>query len=378
MRSLDDARDVCEIYLPGLYDELDKVPLSELERPSNPGLDLFKQYGGSGLVIPEIYSGLGAGPIDAIHVMRAIASRAPSLSVATAMHHFSVATLFTLADSLRSSGTEWAMLMGIAEQNLLLSSGFAEGKPGQGILSPSMQGRAVEGGYVINGSKKPCSMSRSMDLLSASTAVTTDSGDTELVLLLVPADSDGLSVHPFWGSSVLAGAESDEVRLADVFVDERLATRAEVTDSGEVDELQTVGFMWFEMLISACYLGMASGLVERVFANDRVSAETRATIGVRLETATLLLERVGGLLADGSGDGAALSKAMIARYGAQDAINDAVGRAVEALGGISFITDPDVAYLQSATRCLNFHPPSRSSTYGALADSLGGGSLVLN
>ncbi|MFF0816699.1 acyl-CoA dehydrogenase [Rhodococcus sp. NPDC003318] len=378
MRSLDDARDVCEAYLPGLFDELDATPLRDLERPGNQGLDIFRKYGGSALVIPEIYSGLGAGPVDAIHVMRAIASRAPSLAVATAMHHFSVATLFTLADCLRSSGTEWAMLMGIAEQGLLVASGFAEGKPGQGILSPSVRGSIADGGYVVNGSKKPCSMARSMDLLSASTAVTDANGDTELILLLVPADSDGLSVHPFWQSDILAGAESDEVRLVDVFVDERLATRAEFTDSGEVDALQTVGFMWFEMLISACYLGMASGLVERVFAADRVGAEARAAIGVRLETATLLLERVAALLADGACDGAALTRAMIARYGAQDAINDAVGRAVEALGGISFITDPGIAYLQSATRCLSFHPPSRSSTHGTLAVSLAGGSFVLD
>jgi alkylation response protein AidB-like acyl-CoA dehydrogenase len=378
MRTLDEARDVCEAFLPGLYDELDGIPLRSLEQPDNPGLDIFRRYGGPALVIPKVYSGLGASPVEAMQIMRAIGSRAPSLSVATAMHHFSVAALFTLADSLRAGGTEWAMLMGIAEQNLLVSSGFAEGRPGQGILSPSVTGVVTDGGYIINGSKKPCSMAKSMDLLSASTAVTSADGSTELVLLLVPAESEGLAVHPFWQGDILAGAESDEVRLTDVFVDERLATRAEVTDTGEVDELQTVGFMWFEMLISACYLGMASALVERVFDGERVGPQTRATIGVRLETATLLLERVAGLLDAGASDGGALTKAMIARYGAQDAINDAVGAAVEALGGISFITDPEVAYLQSATRCLTFHPPSRSATFGPLAESLAGNALLLN
>lgn len=377
MHTLDQARALCDQYLPGLCDELAEHPLRDLEQPGNPGLDVFRRRGGPGLVIPKTYSGLGASPNATISVMRAIGSCAPSLSVATAMHHFSIATLFTLADSLRSSGTEWALLEGVADQNLLMASGFAEGNPGHGILAPTMAATATDGGYIVNGSKKPCSMARSMDLLTANCAVRTSDGTTEQVLLLVPADSEGISVHPFWASPILRGAESDEIRLNDVFVDERLATRAEVSDAGELDELQTVGFMWFEMLISACYLGMASALVERVFAAERPSVQTRASAGLRLETATMLLERIACLLEAGESSSDALTKTMIARYGAQDAINDAVGIAVEALGGIAYITDPDIAYLQSATRCLTFHPPSRSSSYAALADSLSGGVLNL-
>lgn len=377
MQSHDEARSICDRYLPGLHDDINSLPLRELEQPDNPGLELFRRRGGPSLVIPKAYSGLGASPNDALNVMRAIGSCAPSLSIATAMHHFSIATLFTLADSLRASGTEWALLEGVADQNLLMASGFAEGQPGHGILSPTMTAAITDGGYVVNGSKKPCSMSRSMDLLTANCAVRTASGSTEQVLLLVPADAEGISVHPFWDSPILRGAESDEIRLDDVFVDERLATRAEVSDAGELDELQTVGFMWFELLISACYLGMATALVQRVFDAERPSIQTRASAGLRLETATLLLERIAWLLEAGESSSTALTKTLIARYGAQDAINDAVGIAVEALGGIEYITNPDIAYLQSATRCLTFHPPSRSSSYVALADSLSGGVLNL-
>ncbi|URN13531.1 hypothetical protein LUW77_25075 [Streptomyces radiopugnans] len=116
---------------------------------------------------------------------RAIGAAAPSLAVASTMHHFSVATIFTLAESLRSSGVEWALLEGIATQNLLVSSGFAEGNPGQGILSPTVSGVRVDGGIVVNGSKLPCSMSRSMDLLSASIAVPREDGGQETVLMLL-------------------------------------------------------------------------------------------------------------------------------------------------------------------------------------------------
>ncbi|WP_169988192.1 acyl-CoA dehydrogenase family protein [Microbispora sp. H10836] len=367
MRTMDEARAVCERHLPGLLAKLAAVPLLELEKPGNPALELFKASGGPGLVIPKAYEGRGVTPMEAIQVTRAIGAAAPSLSVASTMHHFSVATIFALAESLRSSGVEWALLEGIATQNLLVSSAFAEGNPGQGILSPTVTGVRKEDGVVVNGSKRPCSMSRSMDLLSASIAVPGEDGGSEVMLMLVPKETPGLSVHPFWGSDVLAGAESDEVRLTDVYVDNRLLVPTEVGEQGELDELQTVGFMWFEMLITSCYLGMVSALAERALASGKLGADLAAELGVRLETATLLLERIAAQLMARESDNVALAKAMIARYGAQEAILDAGKRAVEALGGMAFISSPEVAYLAAAAHCVTFHPPSRSGTRRHLA-----------
>jgi len=372
MRTLDEARAVCEAHLPGLLSKLSAVPLMELEKPGNSALELFRSSAGPALVIPKSYSGSGATPLEAIQVTRAIGAAAPSLAVASTMHHFSVATIFTLAESLRSSGLEWALLEGIATQNLLVSSGFAEGNPGQSILSPTVGGLRKDGGVVVNGSKRPCSMSRSMDLLSASLSVPKEDGGSETLLMLLPAQTAGVSVHPFWGSNVLAGAESDEVRLTDVFVDDALLVSTEVGEGGELDELQTIGFMWFEMLITSCYLGMASALVERLFAGGKASTELVADLGVRIETAAQLLEGIAWQLTAKQGDNAALTKAMIARYAAQEAIVDAAHQAAGALGGMAFIESPEVAYLVAACQCVRFHPPSRSSTNGALASNFAG------
>jgi alkylation response protein AidB-like acyl-CoA dehydrogenase len=153
VHSLDAARSTCEAFLPGLLGRLDDIPLTEREQPGSPAIDLFRSHAGPGLVIPKTYAGAGASPLQALEATRALAASAPSLAVATTMHHFSVATLFTLADSLQSSGVEWALLEGISSQNLLVASGFAEGRPGSGILSPTMTARAADGGYTINGAK---------------------------------------------------------------------------------------------------------------------------------------------------------------------------------------------------------------------------------
>jgi alkylation response protein AidB-like acyl-CoA dehydrogenase len=379
MRALDAARQTCERYLPGLLDALGTHPLEELERPGSPGIGLFRDHGGPALVIPKTYSGLGTGPREAVEVTRALAAASPSLAVATTMHHFSVATLFALADSLQSSGVEWALLEGIVEGNLLVASGFAEGRPGRGILSPTMEARQDEGGkgYRINGSKKPCSLSGSMDLLTASVALPGPDGGSEMAVLLVPRQAEGLTTHPFWSSWALAGAESDEIRLTDVLVDEHQVMRTELGDSGELDELQTVGLIWFEMLISASYLGIASALTERVTAAGRGSISERAELVTRLETASLLLEGVARMIEDGETGNAALGKSLVARYGAQDAIGDAVRRAVELLGGMAYIGSGDIGYLAAASHGLSFHPPSRSSFAEPFIEHVGGRPLRL-
>ncbi|MFE3823966.1 acyl-CoA dehydrogenase family protein [Streptomyces sp. NPDC059092] len=377
MRSLEAARETCESFLPGLLDLLSGASLEELEAPKNPALDHFRTAGGPGLVIPKTYGGAGADPLQALAVTRALASKAPSLAIATTMHHFSVATLFTLAESIQSSGMEWALLEGIAEQRLLVASGFAEGRPGRGILSPMMTATKADGGFVINGAKKPCSLSHSMDLLTASVALPTDSGEPRMSVLLIPRQTEGVSVHPFWGSRTLAGAESDEVRLTDVFVDDQLMMHTEPGDAGNLDDLQTVGLIWFELLISACYLGMVSGLVERVVDGGRGSDSDRARVLTRLETAALLLEGTARMIRDGETGNAGLASTLVARYAAQDALGDALNQAVELLGGTAFMSSSDVAYLAGAAHGLSFHPPSRASFTVPYLDHVAGQPLRL-
>jgi alkylation response protein AidB-like acyl-CoA dehydrogenase len=377
MRSLEIARQTCESFLPGLLGELAAVPLEKLETIGNPGIELFRSHGGPALVIPKVYSGSGASPVQAVQVLRAIGAQAPSLAVAVTMHYFSVATLFALADSMQESGMEWALLEAITTQNLLVASGFAEGRPGQGILSPTMSATATEGGYLVSGSKQPCSLSRSMNLLTASVALPTDTGETQMAVLLVPRETPGLTVHPFWSTWALAGAESDEVRLTDVFIDQQLMMPAKLGADRELDELQTIGFIWFELLISSSYLGMASALVERVLARGRGSITERAALISRLETAALLLEGIGRMIMDDEMSNDALAKTLIARYAAQDAIGDATRAAVEMLGGMAFVRSSDVAYLAAVTNGLSFHPPSRSSVAEPLVDYFGGRALRL-
>ena len=374
MNFLRRERDCLEHYLPRLDKRLAEVPLLDLERPDNPGLSMFREEGGPGLLVPEIYGGLGASLADAVQIQRAIGSRSPSLAVATTMHHFSVASLVEL--TALGNGFEWAMLQAIAEQAWLLSSGFAEGRSGQHILAPTMKAVLVDGGLRVSGAKKPCSMTWSMDLMSASVAVADQGGGPDrMAIILIPATSEGIKRKRFWQSWILAGAESDEVVLEDVRVPDALVFYP--TDGPGMDAAQARGFIWFELLISAAYVGAASSLAERVIATGRGSAEDRALLAIELESATAALEFAAITAAASEDTDGALARALCVRYSAERAVERAAMAASAMGGGMAFVGSSEIAYLLAASRALAFHPPSRAGASEAIARHRAGDQLVL-
>ena len=364
-----------ERHLPGLDKQLAEVPLLELERAGSSGLSLFRAAGGPALLVPAEHGGAGVRAVDAVRVQRAVGARSPSLAVATTMHHFSVASLAELAAA--NNGLEWAMLQAVAENRLLLSSGFAEGRPGQHILRPVMRAVPAEGGLRVSGAKKPCSLTWSMDLLSASATIE-DPGDgpPRLAVVLVPATSEGISRRAFWRSDVLAGAESDEVVLDDVFVPEQLVFYPD--GSTGMDPVQSRGFVWFETLIAASYVGAASALVERVVSAGRGTAADRADLCLELEAAMAGLERVAlALEEDGVDDDDLFARALCVRFSVERTLARVSDAALALAGGMAFIGSSELAYLLAACRPLAFHPPSRAAAAESLDAWFAGDRLVL-
>jgi alkylation response protein AidB-like acyl-CoA dehydrogenase len=374
MKFLAAERQALNDFLPGLDEKLHGMGLLKAEQPDSESIGLFRNLGGPGLLIPQKYGGLGADAVQALRVQRAIGSRAPSLAVATTMHHFSAATLIAMCSA--GQGLEWLLLQAIAQQRLLLASGFAEGVSGRGILRPTMQAKKVPQGVVVNGSKKPCSLSRSMNLLTASVTVMDGSeGEGRFGIVLVPAASPGIERRPFWNSLVLTGAESDEILLRDVFVPDRLVFYA--TEDIKADPNEGAGFLWFLLLVSASYLGVASALVERVVEAGRGTPYDRARLGAELEGAMAALESVGHAIMAAAPMREAIARALFVRYSVQDAIERASALAAEVMGGMAFVASSEIGYLYAAARVLSLHPPSRIAAAPGLANYLAGGELRL-
>ena len=374
MNLLRTERDTLDAYIPGLGKYLTEIPLLELEKPGNGALQCFRELGGPALLVPAEYEGKGASMMDAVRIQRAVGSRSPSLAVATTMHHFSVASLAELAAA--RNGFEWAMLTAIAENSWLLSSGFAEGKPGQHILTPTMRGIPAYGGITVSGMKKPCSLTWSMNLMSASVAVAhPGTGTDRMAVVLIPAESAGIERTPFWKTTVLAAAESDQVTLTEVFVPESLIFYPQEGEA--MDPIQARGFVWFELLSAASYLGAATNLAERAIERGRGSDEDRAGMVIELETVAATLEHAASVAATNENNDMLLARALYARFATERAIERVVMSASAALGGMSFIESPEIAYLLGATRALAFHPPSRPAAASSIAHYVSDGRLIL-
>lgn len=374
-RLLKQEKEACNRYLPGLDSDLAVFDLMTLEAKDNPGVAAFRKAGGSGLLIPTLHGGCGASAVDAVRVMRAIAARSPSLAIATTMHHFSVASLVALVDN--SEGPEWMLLDALTTQKRLMASGFAEGRAASSILKPTMTGEWDGKNWLISGVKKPCSLSRSMDILTASVLLSHPEEGQRTAVALIPAESKGISITPFWNSWVLNGAESDAVTLENVEVHPDLIVDMESSSESTLDDLQTVGFIWFELLLTASYLGVAMSLVKDLLASKRGSNSERIALCSAIEGAAMQLDGFANTLDSGKIGNDELARALIVRFAIADTIQSCVAKTVELLGGMAFINSSDVAYRAACCHAIGFHPPSRQSSADALLDWFEGDRIVL-
>jgi alkylation response protein AidB-like acyl-CoA dehydrogenase len=373
MSFLDVERETVDQLLPGLDAALAELRLEETERAGNPAIEVFRSLGGFGLLVPRMLGGAGATPLQALRVQRAIGARSPSLAVASNMHHLTIASLIEIDPD--NPGLEAATLDAVARRKLIIASGFAEGRPGGSIQTSALRLTPHPGGVLVNGRKRPCSLSRSMDLFSFSLPPI-EGMDAGLAAVIIPADTPGIEWRPYWQSPILAGAESDEVILTDVFVpaEEILP----LGGSGRSNAVQDRGFLWFELMIAGAYLGIASRLLELVLNQGRGAASARVSLAGELEAAMAALEGVARSMEAGERGNRDLARMMLVRYAVQDAIARATDLALEALGGAAFMASGEVGYLLAASRGLSLHPPSRSAAAERLAAHLTGADFVID
>ncbi|GGF96489.1 oxidoreductase [Rhodococcoides trifolii] len=358
--------------LPSLADYLAVTPLLEMETPGSGAIAAFRDAGGTGLIVPTELGGIGASAVDAIAVQRAIGAASPSLAAATTMHHLSIATIVEIA--LAGPEEELPLVAGLVEQRSIIASGFAEGKGS--TLVPSVSAVYKGGDYIVSGSKKPCSLSKSMDFLAASVAASEKKGGkTRRAVALIPATMPGVSVRPFWSSPILAGAESEEVVLDDVEIPVALTMIGALDDPDGQHEL--TGWLWFGVLASAGYIGAASSLLEKMIDNPKIDDAAYVTAAAELESSMCAVDAIARAMDAGERGADISARLLFCRTALRGALTRAATTAVTALGGIAFITDPEVAYLQSVVQAFSFHPPSIRETNTALAAYHRGGEFTL-
>jgi alkylation response protein AidB-like acyl-CoA dehydrogenase len=358
-----------ERLFPGLDRTLSDVPVAELESVKSPGLGIFREFGGPALMVPADLGGLQAPLTEGLHVQRVLGARSPSLALAANMHHCTVLAMPPCP------ATE-ELLGAVAANKLYLASGFGEGRPAASVLVPLMRAERHGDGWRLNGVKKPCSLAESMDYLTASVMVTSpDTGEKEMALAIIPADTEGIEVRTLGDAQVLPGSETREVVLTDVDVpDDHISF---LGDPQTLNSALATVFHTFELMVSASYVGVASGLVEAVLHQRRGSAGERIELVGDLESTMASLEAVARATTPGDDDPLGVARALYVRYSAQRTVARVAAHATELLGGSSYmISGFSTTYCTSA-RALAFHPPARSAMAEPLDRFVLGGPLVM-
>jgi alkylation response protein AidB-like acyl-CoA dehydrogenase len=372
IRMMATEREALAQFLPGLQKELSAYRLLDLEARDSGVLAMFKNSDAPALVAPKDWGGLGASALEATRVQRAIGALSPSLGAATTMHHLSIATLI---EHSAGGEEERELVQQLVAARMVLSSGFSEGNPGMSASSafkPTVRATTVEGGVRVTGRKQPCSLSATMDLLTASVADETGRRG----VIVIPAVSEGITIEKFWETPILAAAQSDTVVLEDVFVPSEMLFWNDADDPDGRHE--KTGYVWFGLLISANYLGAASLLLERMLENPRTSPLLYAEAACEIETSMAALEAIARAFDEGDRSDELSARVLFVREAIRHGIRRAAATAVDSLGGIAFIKSPEIAYLLAAVQAAGFHPPSRRATADTLyAYHAGTGAVTL-
>jgi alkylation response protein AidB-like acyl-CoA dehydrogenase len=367
---LDKEHKTTEHFFPGLLTELKGKSFEELESAEeNLPSRLMRKYSIGSLLIPKRLGGMEASLEEAIEVHRSIGSFSPSLAVQATMHNFTMIICSRLSGILPNSEN---LLRSVSQDRLLVASGFAEGQPGASILDSNLIARPVTGGYLLSGCKKPCSMTNNMDVMTAGIAIMHE-GMKYTGLAIIRPDCDGISKAPFWTNPALAGSDSHQVTLDDVFIPEDDVMLPDPTDANQAEAValaEVTGIGYFQALISASYLGVASGLARMVFQGSRGSQTERVQLLTDLESAALSLRGCVHLLEEYPIAEEKLSQILLVRYGIQKSIMRSTNLAMELIGGLAFITSTETSNMFLASRALCFHPINRKQAEQMIDEQL--------
>ncbi|MFF1718360.1 hypothetical protein [Streptomyces sviceus] len=357
---LDDLPARLDAMADGLHAALAAKPAVEYEQDASPVFALLKQTRATTMLIPSACGGQGAKAVDAVRFQTALGVLAPSAAIATTMHHYKIAALGQVA----AAGDEraGAILTGLAGDAQIIASGGAESMPGRDLRSLGSQAVRGADGYRVTGLKRPCSLSTSMDMMSLMVELRAPDGTPEgYAQAFVDARAEGVAREPFWHSPLFRAAESHAVQLTDVRVP-RERVFPLIGETGR--RFATDCYTWFQLLISASYLGVAGCLAEATPGERRAGSRawTEAGAGIRRLEAELL--DAARAVDEGAPAAEQLNLAMRARDRIEDDLAGLGNLLLRAAGGGMFARTCFFTMLAGALNAIAFHPPQRGAREG--------------
>jgi alkylation response protein AidB-like acyl-CoA dehydrogenase len=202
------------------------------------------------IAVPTELGGDGATIRDVAMVQRELARHCGSTALATAMHQH--VTAFTAWRYRRLLPGAEPTLRRIADDGVVIAS-----TGGGDFTNPTGRAVAVDGGYLVSGTKTFVSQAPVGTMLSTMFPVDGGGEGRRVINVAVPFASDGVSVVEHWDAMGMRGTASHDVVFHDVFVptERVLADRPHGTIDPPLQVISSIAFP----IISAVYLGIAEG-----------------------------------------------------------------------------------------------------------------------
>lgn len=225
----------------------------------------MKESGYAHMTLPESYGGEGVSLLELCACQEQLGQGCAGTAIAVNMHLFTIAALLTdmqgEEESRRAQIEAGLRMMGWGKQ--IVAGSFSErGRPGAYLL-PEAKGRKVEGGWEITGQKAYNSNWPVADVVAALVHLEDHpDGDDRVAMVTVPKGTPGLSSPgaASWDVLGLRASGSWEVEWEKVFVPEMMMPPTRAASDLFAD--MTAFAAWFNLTVSAVYLGVAQAAVE--------------------------------------------------------------------------------------------------------------------
>lgn len=382
---------------PGLWPQTEDVMaealMAELRSATLPDgrvegavFDSLRKHRYFGLAVPRELSGTGADLSQCAAVQMRIAAINLGLAVGLNMHLFTVGLI--REHLARKRDMSCLLLEAIATQNRIVASAFAEPGLGGSVLRSRCEARRVTGGYVVSGTKAPCSLALRSDLICLQFEVN-DGGEEATVVALLPTKTAGVELRKTWNPAGMHASESDTIVLRECFVQDALIFHRSRLGEDD-DDIFSAGLIWFSVVTTASYISGAKAALSaaarllsasKVPPNDTPRAEVPALRSALGELCAPLFALEAACHGIASAHDRrmpvrqALPYAMALKHEAVETCLKTISGLMELCGGISYQADSFLARMNQDIQAIQFHPPVRFILRRALADQYLGSSI---
>jgi alkylation response protein AidB-like acyl-CoA dehydrogenase len=301
-------------------------------------------FGIQGLPVPEEHGGMGADPLTVMVAMEALGFACRDNGLLFSLN----AQMWSCEVPLVRFGTDeqrGRYLPGLCDGSLIGVQAMTEPGSGSDAFALRTTARRAESGYLLNGSKTFITNAPEADVFVAFASTDPDRGFAGLSAFLVERDAPGLSLGQPLHKMGLRTSPMSEVFFADC----RVPEEARLGPEGAGMAIFNHSMDWERSSILASAVGTMERQLERCIAYARDRRQFGQSIGkfqavshriadmkVRLETARLLLHRLGWL--KGRGRVSPLEPAMVKLYISECFVQSSLD-ALQIHGGYGYMTE---------------------------------------